>query len=100
MASMYGYEVKSLDDPCIAAADESISLGAVLMVPGKSLINDFPILRHVPPWFPGASSRRTAAKVRMLTDEMRRIPTEFVKKQFVSPFLIFELNHYAYPRPS
>lgn len=80
---MYGYEVKSVEDPLVQIADESIVLGTQLLVPGNSLINVIPALAYVPPWFPGAVSRRQAAKVRYLTDEVKRIPMEFVKQTFV-----------------
>ncbi|KDR82225.1 hypothetical protein GALMADRAFT_58980 [Galerina marginata CBS 339.88] len=59
MMTMYGYEVKSFEDPCIVAADQSITLGARLLMPGATLVNVFP----------------------RLTDEMEAIPMEFVKKQ-------------------
>ncbi|KAF8890285.1 cytochrome P450 [Gymnopilus junonius] len=81
MESMYGYEVKSFDDPCIVAADASILLAANLLAPGGTLINVFPALGRVPAWFPGATSRRTAEKIKTLGKEMQRIPLEFVKKR-------------------
>ncbi|PPQ81933.1 hypothetical protein CVT25_013781 [Psilocybe cyanescens] len=80
MSMMYGYEVKSIDDPVIAVAEEGNILAARLIVPGGSLINIFPFLRHIPPWVPGLPSRRKAMTVRQLNDEMMRIPTDFVKK--------------------
>ncbi|PPQ86501.1 hypothetical protein CVT25_008245 [Psilocybe cyanescens] len=46
------------------------------MAPGGGLINIFPLLRHIPIWFPGATSRKEAEEVRRLTEEVVRIPTE------------------------
>lgn len=80
---MYGYEVESLEDPIVQIADESIDLGTQLLIPGASLINLIPALKYVPPWFPGAVSRKQAAKVLHLTEEIKRIPMEFVKQKFV-----------------
>ncbi|KDR69746.1 hypothetical protein GALMADRAFT_160252 [Galerina marginata CBS 339.88] len=80
MAAMYGYDVKSFDDPCIVAANQSFILGNYLLLPGSTYINILPALAYIPAWFPGASSRKVAAKVRHLTKEMKRIPMEFVKK--------------------
>lgn len=84
---MYGYDITSLDDPCILVTDETVRLGAPLFVPGGTLVNVFPILRHVPPWFPGAYGMRTAAEVKRLTAEMKRIPMAFAKKALVSEIL-------------
>ena len=80
---MYGYDVDSLDDPCITNADKSITMGTGLFVPGASLINIFPILAHIPPWFPGASSHKIAAEVRRLTDEVMRFPMDWAKMRMV-----------------
>ncbi|KAH9477965.1 Cytochrome P450 monooxygenase 208 [Psilocybe cubensis] len=83
MSSMYGYDAKSTDDPCIVAADETFSLGMELASPGGSLINIIPLLRYVPPWFPGAVSQRKAELSRKLTALMISIPLEFTKTRVV-----------------
>ncbi|KAJ3492518.1 hypothetical protein NLJ89_g11218 [Agrocybe chaxingu] len=80
MEMMCGYDVEFLDDPCIHAADKSIELGARLLIPGASLINAFPVLRHIPVWLPGATTLRTAAETIYWSREMQRIPMEFVTK--------------------
>ncbi|PPQ78261.1 hypothetical protein CVT25_011720 [Psilocybe cyanescens] len=85
MAAMYGYDVKSAEDPCIVAADKSLTLGLQLIAPGGSLINIIPILRFIPPWFPGASSRKAAEHVKKLTRDMQQIPLDFVKSQMARP---------------
>ncbi|PPQ77485.1 LOW QUALITY PROTEIN: hypothetical protein CVT25_011355 [Psilocybe cyanescens] len=77
---MYGYDIKSIHDPVIETAEAATILGGRLMAPGGSLINIFPLLRHIPIWFPGATSRKEAEEVRRLTEEVVRIPTDFVKK--------------------
>lgn len=57
-----------------------------LVAPGGSLINIIPALRHIPKWFPGAYSRKMAAKARAMTDEILRIPMDYVNRSFVSNF--------------
>ncbi|PPQ69848.1 hypothetical protein CVT25_005489 [Psilocybe cyanescens] len=79
MSSMYGYDAKSVSDPCITAADASFTINMELASPGGSFINILPALRFIPPWFPGAFSRRKAETARKLTDEMVSIPLEFTK---------------------
>lgn len=90
---MYGYEVKSLDDRCIKVADESMTTGGLLLLPGANLIDIIPALGKVPAWFPGAYSVRAAAEVKRLTREMIRIPMEQARKRFVS----LTGNHAPYP---
>uniref|UniRef100_A0A8H7XVA8 Cytochrome P450 n=1 Tax=Psilocybe cubensis TaxID=181762 RepID=A0A8H7XVA8_PSICU len=80
MSAMYGYEVKSVDDPCVALADEALRLIAQLIHPGGSLINHIPALRHIPEWFPGAYSRKLAARTKLLNEQVWRLPVEYVKK--------------------
>ncbi|PPQ86493.1 hypothetical protein CVT25_008275 [Psilocybe cyanescens] len=82
MEMMYGLEIKSIEDPYIAIANEAVKLGTSLLVPGGSLINTFPFLQHVPTWFPGATSRKQAEIVRCLTEEVMRIPVDQVKTAF------------------
>ena len=83
MKTMYGYDVESLDDPCVASADEKVTMTARLFTPGATLINSFPILAFIPPWVPGASSHKLAAEVKRLTDELVRFPMDWVKMRMV-----------------
>ncbi|KAF8883612.1 cytochrome P450 [Gymnopilus junonius] len=82
MMAMYGYEVKSFDDPCIAAATESTTLSAPLLYPGATLVNVIPGLAKmpIPAWFPGAKTWKMATRVRDLGKIAERIPFEFVKE--------------------
>jgi len=80
---MYGYDVESIDDPFVTAIDKSVVMSLQLFVPGASLINIFPILAYVPPWFPGVSSRKLAAEVKRLTDEVIRGPMDWAKMRMV-----------------
>ncbi|KAF9479967.1 cytochrome P450 [Pholiota conissans] len=81
LASMYGYDVDTLDHQWVKLADESLLMGAKLLLPGASLINVFPFLQHIPEWFPGASTRRTAGEVKKLTDYLIKSPFDWVKKR-------------------
>lgn len=83
MEMMFGYEVKSLRERSVAVIEETIELGAKLLLPGASLLSIFPVLKHIPAWFPGASSRKKAAEVSQLTKEMKRIPMDYVRSCFV-----------------
>ena len=80
---MYGYDVESIDDPCVANAEKSVTLAIQLQVRGGSLINIFPILAFIPAWFPGASPQKLAARVKQLTEEVRRVPMDWAKTRMV-----------------
>jgi len=80
---MYGYDITSLDDPVIEAADESTRLATSLLTPGSTFINIFPILARIPPWVPGTYGVRTALEVKKLVHEMKTIPMEFARKRMV-----------------
>jgi len=86
MLMMYGYAPKTLDYPVIHAADESARLAASLVGPGGTLLNVLPVLRYIPSWVPGASGKKMAERVRLLTEEVKRIPMEHVKVALVCKF--------------
>jgi hypothetical protein len=83
MKTMYGYDVESIHDPCIEAAEKSTHMAVNLLLPGNSMINIFPVLGYIPAWFPGASSHKLAAKVKSLVTQMDEMTTEFVRKRMV-----------------
>ncbi|PPQ72828.1 hypothetical protein CVT26_003337 [Gymnopilus dilepis] len=98
MVTMYGYDVKSFEDPCIIAVEENTLTGASLLMPGATLANFIPPLAklRIPTWLPGASTWKTAKRLRELSQVARNIPYDFVKKSmaegtaidsFVSTFL-------------
>jgi hypothetical protein len=83
MKTMYGYDVESLNDSCVAGADKKVTMTARLFKPGETLINSFPILAFIPAWFPGASSHKLAAEVKRLTDELIQFPMDWAKMRMV-----------------
>ncbi|KAF9562107.1 cytochrome P450 [Agrocybe pediades] len=95
LSAMYGYNARSLDDPFIKIADKIATTAASVLHPGGNFVDIFPILGKVPAWVPGATSVRTAALVREWTTEMKRIPMEYLEKQFaegkVVPSLVTDM---------
>ena len=81
MATMYGYDVESLQDPFIEVAERGQRLGNGLLVPGATLLNVIPILCHIPPI---VSTQKLAAQVRELTEAMQKLPMDFAKRALVS----------------
>ncbi|KJA29524.1 hypothetical protein HYPSUDRAFT_176503 [Hypholoma sublateritium FD-334 SS-4] len=101
---MYGYQIKSVDDPLIAAANRSLFLAAGLVTLNGSIVNLFPFLARIPLWLSGPmKSRRVAAEAEELVKYMQEsmlmfvngsiksgtavpsLMTDFVEKHITSP---------------
>ncbi|CDO70506.1 hypothetical protein BN946_scf184569.g49 [Trametes cinnabarina] len=59
---IYGLEITDHNDKYIRIAEKAADVYIKISVPGRYLVETFPILRHLPAWFPGASFKRDAAK--------------------------------------
>jgi hypothetical protein len=79
----YGIAVKESDDPYILIAEEALSGVAEAGIPGAFLVDLFPILKHVPSWFPGAGFQKKAARWREATHIMADKPFRQVQEQLV-----------------
>ncbi|KAM5539712.1 hypothetical protein V8D89_006525 [Ganoderma adspersum] len=64
MRVTYGISPKDQHDEALALAKEGVRIFTEAFVPGKYLVESFPILKYVPPWFPGAGFQRQAARWR------------------------------------
>lgn len=64
-------------------------IGAELLLPGTSLANVLPALKYIPTWFPGGATQKKAAEIKKLTEEMKRIPIEYVKVAWFAELPIF-----------
>ncbi|KAI0767200.1 cytochrome P450 [Fomes fomentarius] len=60
----YGLDVDTPEDEYLSLAQEGNDIFLEAFVPGRYLVESFPILRHIPPWFPGAKFLRQAAEWR------------------------------------
>ncbi|KJA29523.1 hypothetical protein HYPSUDRAFT_524598 [Hypholoma sublateritium FD-334 SS-4] len=77
---MYGYQMKSVDDPLITAANHSLLLAGSLLTPDASIINLFPFLAHIPLWLSGLmTSRKAAAEAEGLMKYMQESMLNFAK---------------------
>lgn len=83
LASLYGYDIKSLQDPYIAASDRSAELAGRLLMPNYTLINTFPILGRIPAWMPGATAQKMIAETKNLSNWLTNSPVEDAKKRIV-----------------
>ncbi|KAE9388010.1 cytochrome P450 [Gymnopus androsaceus JB14] len=56
----YGLHVQPKNNPDIKAASKMVDIGINALLPGEFVVDNFPILKYVPSWFPGASFKRKA----------------------------------------
>ncbi|KAM5539726.1 hypothetical protein V8D89_006539, partial [Ganoderma adspersum] len=61
MRVAYGISPKDHHDEALTLAMEGVKIMSQALVPGRYLVESFPILRHIPSWFPGARFQREAA---------------------------------------
>jgi len=60
LEALYGFGVKPIDDPYVIAVEKGMEDLTKGLLPGAFLVDAFPILKHVPEWFPGAGFKRNA----------------------------------------
>ncbi|KAI0361666.1 cytochrome P450 [Trametes cingulata] len=73
----YGIKAKDADDEYIAIGERAVEGPTEALVLGALWVEFLPFLRHLPPWFPGASYQRKAAQWR---DEAMALKHEPFKK--------------------
>jgi len=80
MLSMtYGYEVQGSGDRKIDVSRRLVEIGSETTLPGALLVNDLPLLRHIPDWLPWFSYKPLARVGRDLGLEVLHLPMQFVK---------------------
>lgn len=86
LATTFGYDIipGKKKDRFVELGRFAITAMSELMMPGKTLIAVFPFLRHIPPWFPGASSQRFGAQIRNAFTEHKRGSFEHVKNNMAA----------------
>ncbi|KAJ7505253.1 cytochrome P450 [Mycena galericulata] len=80
MSAVYGYHVEPINDHFVTLSESAVKKLSDTSLPGAAAVNAFPILRHLPGWFPGCGFQYFAAECRKLTEEMQRVPLDFVKQ--------------------
>ncbi|KAI0052441.1 cytochrome P450 [Auriscalpium vulgare] len=81
MSLVYGYEVKEENDHFIGIAEKLLNLASESILPGALLVNDFPVLRHLPDWLPGMGFKDRARHGVQLSKEMVNAPFDRVKEE-------------------
>ncbi|KAJ1303433.1 hypothetical protein OPQ81_011624 [Rhizoctonia solani] len=81
MLATYGYKPLSQEDPFVARSEIMVEALARAGLPTNYLVNIFPVLRHIPSWFPFAGFKRECVKWRALRDQVVDEPLRWVKEQ-------------------
>lgn len=50
--AVYGIRVGDMDDPYITIGEKAMEVAGLATLPGRNLIDSFPLLRHFPRWMP------------------------------------------------
>ncbi|KAH6911588.1 cytochrome P450 98A3 [Coprinopsis sp. MPI-PUGE-AT-0042] len=67
----YGTSDEALIKKLVQNADAVVQALGEILVPGRYMVDVFPLLRHVPAWFPGAGWKRAITKFATLTERVR-----------------------------
>nr|GAT43896.1 cytochrome P450 [Mycena chlorophos] len=81
MKIAYGIDLREDDDPYVELAENAVRTLSDAGVPGKYLVDAFPLLKYVPSWLPGAGFKRDAARWRVFAQGIADAPFEETKRQ-------------------
>ncbi|EKM55870.1 uncharacterized protein PHACADRAFT_144742 [Phanerochaete carnosa HHB-10118-sp] len=75
---VYAFDVRP-GDPRIELVEKAMRTSMEIVNSGVYLVDVIPVLKHLPPWFPGAGFKRQAAEWKTLVDGMFEIPYSQVR---------------------
>ncbi|GJJ06167.1 hypothetical protein Clacol_000356 [Clathrus columnatus] len=88
LKATYGYSIpngeEGNDDLMVKLSERGLHEFSIAQAPGAFLVDFIPLLKYVPPWFPGAGFRRKAMEWKLHQQEMMDTPFEFTKSQMNS----------------
>ena len=90
MKITYGIDIQESDDPYNLVSEEAIRGINEAGIPGAFWVDVFPMLKHVPSWFPGAGFQKKAAHWREVNKALTETPFRYVKEQLVGVFFLRE----------
>jgi hypothetical protein len=84
MRIAYGFEDAQKTQSVIHEVERLILTFTDAVAPGKYLVSSFPVLKHIPSWFPGAGFKRHFQALAKKGDMAVLLPFEDAKRNFVS----------------
>ncbi|EGN92211.1 hypothetical protein SERLA73DRAFT_127702 [Serpula lacrymans var. lacrymans S7.3] len=101
MEVTYRYDPAPRHDPLVMAVERTADILIKALRPeGAVVFSVFPfhVVRHIPPWFPGADFKRKANECQKLTVDVVETPFQYTKQSISSPTLkVFILAMLLYP---
>lgn len=88
---VYGHEVKSDNDEFLQLAEYCVWLlsNKIASSGGIWPVDVFPLLKHIPSWFPGMAFKRNAVKWKTSMQEFIDKPFEYVQESLVRKFILY-----------
>lgn len=80
----YGFDDIRQNESLVHVAEKFITELTETLIPGRFLVNNFPILRYIPSWFPGASFQRHFKSMAEMSFQQLYPPFEEAKHNAVS----------------
>ncbi|KZT37248.1 cytochrome P450 [Sistotremastrum suecicum HHB10207 ss-3] len=81
MKVTYGYTVEPHNDPMIQLVRDWLATISLKALPGYWLVDSYPFLKYVPPWFPGTEFHQWASEQNTLLEKMISTPFEWTRRQ-------------------
>ncbi|KIJ24511.1 hypothetical protein M422DRAFT_274683 [Sphaerobolus stellatus SS14] len=79
MEATYGIQVKERDDPYLVAADKSLRSLGEAAAPGTFLVDNFPWMKYIPDWVPGATFKQKGREWAKHVSDMNELPFQATK---------------------
>ena len=80
---MYGMRIRDMNDNYVLLSKKVVEGITIARIPGRFLMEYFPILRHVPSWFPGSTARKIGNLYKPMIATARNEPYERVEREIV-----------------
>ncbi|KAF9483393.1 cytochrome P450 [Pholiota conissans] len=98
---LYGEDLpQEMNEYFASLGEEAVFAYSKGPLAASNIVNAFPILRHLPPWFPGAEFHRLALEVKKATSLFLDAPLDFIGEGLldgtVTPSLMVDLMENCY----
>lgn len=87
MDIIYGIKVDNMDNEYVALMERGLLSFSESKLPGAFWVENFPFLRYLPAWMPGASAQRFGAKYKSIVMSVRERPFAVAKQDIVRHLL-------------
>ncbi len=85
MRISYGIDVDKEKVPYLTIAEDAMQTFSDAFVPGRYLVETFPLLRFLPSWFPGAKFKREGTAWTPIVNRLRDTPWNATVAALVCP---------------